>query len=260
MLLEMPTENVDELLSRHPFNGKLVAPQRKRVLRELGGVWELYKLWQRRAILPDLKSAQPETVLVIPGLFCFDFLTFMTRWQLYRAGHESYGWQMGINWGNTDKSVPKLVHSIKQLVEKHGRPVVLMGWSLGGVMAREITRQHPDLVKMVMTFGAPIVGGPKFTVTDWWYNLQNIDIDQMERELMSQYAVPIERPIVAYYSKNDSVIDWRACIDPYSPNVEHIEVDSTHFGMGFSAEIIQHMLKTLQIPASVPSPVPIPNG
>ena len=125
-------------------------------------------------------------------------------------------------------------------------------------MAREITRQHPDLIKMVMTFGAPIIGGPKYSVTDWWFQLQRIDIEQMGRELMSQYAIPIERPIVAYYSKNDSVIDWRACIDPYSPDVEHIEVDSTHFGMGFSAEIIRHMLAKLQTfgPAPVTHPVP----
>ena len=259
MLLDFPTAGVDKELQRHPFWGKLKAPKRVHMFHELKGVEELYKLWQARKTLPPLKTDRPETVLVIPGLYCFDFLTFMTRFQLNRAGHEAYGWRMGINWGNTTKDVPLLVEKINSLVKKHGRPVVLLGWSLGGVMAREIARQHPDLIKMVLTFGAPIIGGSKYTIVDYWYRLQKIDLDQMELELMSQFKVPLKMPVVAYYSKNDNVVDWRACIDPYSPQVEHVEVDSTHFGMGFSADIIQHMLALLQSRAVEPVTQLVPN-
>lgn len=259
MLLELSTKGMDKELQRHPFWGRLKSPKRVHMLQELRGVEELYKLWVERKVLPPLKTDRPETVLVIPGLYCFDFLTFMTRFQLNKAGHEAYGWRMGINWGNTDKDVPILIEKIEGLVEKHGRPVVLLGWSLGGVMAREIARQHPELIKMILTFGAPIIGGSKYTIVDYWYRLKNIDLDQQELELMSQFQIPIEQPIVAYYSKNDNVVDWRACIDPYSPQVEHVEVDSTHFGMGFSADIIQHMLALLQSPRAESAYQFVPN-
>ncbi|MEM8860864.1 MAG: alpha/beta hydrolase [Chloroflexota bacterium] len=259
MLLDIPTTGFEKELYRHPFWKTLKAPKRVNMFQELRGVEELYKLWQARKLLPPLKSDEPETILVIPGLYCFDFLTFMTRFQLNRAGHSAYGWRMGINWGNTDKDVPILVEKISGLVEKYGRPVVLLGWSLGGVMAREIARQYPSLIKMVLTFGAPIIGGAKYTIVDYWYRLQKIDLDQQELDLMSQFQVPIQQPIVAYYSKNDNVVDWRACIDPYSPHVEHVEVDSTHFGMGFSADIIQHMLAQLQSRATKPAAQIVPN-
>lgn len=259
MLLDLQHNSASAQLQEHPFWAELKAPKRVTMFQELRGLEELYKLWKARKTLPPLKSEQPETVFVIPGLYCFDFLTFMTRFQLNRAGHAAYGWRMGINWGNTDKDVPIIVEKIKGLVEEHGRPVVLLGWSLGGVMAREIARQYPDLIKMVLTFGAPVIGGSKYTIVDYWYRMQKIDLEQQELDLMSQFQVPIKRPIVAYYSKNDNVVDWRACIDPYSPQVEHVEVDSTHFGMGFSADIIQHMLALLQSRAAEPAAQLVPN-
>jgi hypothetical protein len=46
-------------------------------------------------------------------------------------------------------------------------------------------------------------------------------------------------------SRTDAIVDWNAAIDRYSPNVNHIEVDAAHLGMGFNPEIWTHVLEAM---------------
>jgi pimeloyl-ACP methyl ester carboxylesterase len=128
--------------------------------------------------------------------------------------------------------------------------VRVVGWSLGGVLARETARRRPELVERVVTLGSPVVGGPKYTLAASFYRRQGVDLDALEREIAELDATPIRVPITALYSRSDGVVAWRACIDRVSPHVEHVEVGGSHAGLGFRAEVYRIVAERLAAPAA----------
>lgn len=124
------------------------------------------------------------------------------------------------------------------MTDELGEPLVAVGWSLGGYLAREVAREIPDRFRKVITLGSPIIGGPRFTAAAGWYLSHGFDLDQIEREVADRYRTPLVVPVVAIYSKRDGIVSWEACIDRWSPGVRHIEVDSTHLGLAFSPQVL----------------------
>jgi pimeloyl-ACP methyl ester carboxylesterase len=115
---------------------------------------------------------------------------------------------------------------------------VVVGWSLGGFIAREYAREHPGHVRKVITLGTPVIGGPRYTATARRYRAQGHDLDELERAVRSRYATPLTVPVTAVYSKRDGVVAWQACIDRWSPHVSHVEVDETHVGLVLSPRVL----------------------
>ena len=95
------------------------------------------------------------------------------------------------------------------------------------------------------TLGSPVVGGPKYTAVAGAFASERGALDDIERLVDERYAVPLEVPVTAVYSRLDGVVSWQACIDHYSPNVEHIEVTSSHAGFGFSPDAFRIMADRL---------------
>ena len=87
--------------------------------------------------------------------------------------------------------------------------MVLVGWSLGGFIAREYAREHPQHVRQVITLGSPVIGGPRYTATARWYASQGFDLDELEQAVAARYANPLTVPITAIYSRRDGVVAWR---------------------------------------------------
>ena len=125
----------------------------------------------------------------------------------------------------------------------------LVGWSLGGYMAREVARDLPGIVERVVTMGSPTVGGPKYTAAARFFNRNGMDLDWIEREIARRESRPIAQPITAIVSKTDAIVDWNAAIDRSSPRVEHIELDAAHLGMGFNLDVWSCVLAALQAEA-----------
>ena len=119
-----------------------------------------------------------------------------------------------------------------------GEPVTLIGWSLGGVIAREAARHFESRVREVITLGSPIIGGPKYTaVAGRFANAGGIDLDAFEKEVHERNSRGIGQPVTSIYSKLDGVVDWRASIDSYNRQARNIEVRSSHFGIGGNARV-----------------------
>jgi pimeloyl-ACP methyl ester carboxylesterase len=117
-------------------------------------------------------------------------------------------------------------------------PVALVGWSHGGVIARELARQAPEAVARVITFGTPVVGGAKYTAVAPLFRERGLDLDRLEREIAARNAAhPILVPITAIYSCEDAVVAWQACLDPDNPDVEHVEVGGSHAGLGINPDV-----------------------
>jgi len=127
-----------------------------------------------------------------------------------------------------------------------GAPVALVGWSLGGYVAREIARDHPDSVRRVVTLGSPVIGGPRYTTVARLASVQGWDLEEIEAWVEARKRVPLRVPVTALYSRRDAVVAWRACVDPEpGAPIEHVEVATTHLGFGFSAEVYRLVARRL---------------
>jgi pimeloyl-ACP methyl ester carboxylesterase len=123
--------------------------------------------------------------------------------------------------------------------------VRLIGWSLGGYLAREAARERPREIERVVTLGSPVVGGPKYTVVGHYYARQGYDLDEIEAAVAQRDRTPLKVPVTAVYSRADGVVAWRACIDSANECVEHVEVATTHLGLGFSPEVYRIVAERL---------------
>ena len=219
-------------------------------------------------------AARNETpVIVLPGLGANDFSTAPMRYFLSKNGFDVEGWGLGFNSGgrgmitdlnelssgwDVDRSrshagegeVPALCDKMAERVRQRsialGRPVALVGWSLGGYVAREVARDLPDHVASVITMGSPAIGGPKYTSAAPLYKARNFDLDWVAAETERRHRIPIMQPITNIYSKRDGVVAWEASIDNYSPNVRHVEVDVSHMGLGLNADVWHIVLEALK--------------
>jgi pimeloyl-ACP methyl ester carboxylesterase len=203
------------------------------------------------ATLPSLALRRPPRgdggiVRVLPGYLTGDSATVVMRGTLRALGYRSAGWGLGVNRGN----VPVLAGQVAALVgrdaEESGRPVRLVGWSLGGVIAREAARLRPEAVSHVVTLGTPIVGGPVYTAAATSYAADGWDLDEVAATVAARNAEPMPVPVTALFSRDDTVVAWQACLDPnpLSPT-RHIEVPGRHAELGFSPRVLRVVAQAL---------------
>ena len=154
-------------------------------------------------------------------------------------GYDVYDWGLGRNRGDVDSYVQQIGGRVAEVHSKRdGEPVTLIGWSLGGVIAREAARLHEPYVREVITLGTPIIGGPKYTsVGRRFADSASIDLDEFEKEVHSRNSIGIKQPVTSIYSKLDGVVGWRASIDVYNEQARNIAVYSSHFGIGANGRV-----------------------
>lgn len=162
------------------------------------------------------------------------------RRYLQNRGHTVFGWELGRNEGNVGALVPRVVHRLTSIFDDVGEPVSLVGWSLGGVLARAVAREIPEAVENIVTMGTPVIGGPKYTAAADFYRKQGYDLDSFEQRIAEENDTMIDAPIVVIYSKIDQVVSWRACLDPNPQNtVTYVETDVGHMAMGFDPNVLE---------------------
>ena len=192
------------------------------------------------ALLPLLRRARRgdgHGVLVFPGFMASDNSTRTLRWYLRDLGYHAHGWRLGVNIGPTDRILDGMAARIESLHEFHEGPVSLIGWSLGGVYAREMARQHPNAIRQVITLGSPFAiddrevsnAGPLYNLLSTFHSPR---VDALREPELERVPVPV--PTTAIYTKGDGIVPWRSCIDdPDSrPNTENVRVLGSHCGLG----------------------------
>ena len=185
----------------------------------------------------------PVTVL-LPGWLASETSMDPLRRFLRLRGVDARHWGLGRNRGRPLADRDQL---IKRLVDECGAadaPVALVGWSLGGVIAREVARAEPTLVQQVITYGSPIQGGPKNTIGE--RNYDPAEVERIEALIAERNASdPIQVPLTVVFSRRDGIVDWRACIDRVSPRATHYEARSAHLGMGIDPDVWRLVLQKL---------------
>ncbi len=217
-----------------------------RALPEMG--WLLMNL-----PLLSLQAAKgkEEPVLILPGFMASDRSTWALRTFLNSIGYRATGWGLGANRRPLAEYLPLLRDRMQDLGAVRNEKVNLIGWSRGGIIARELGRHHPQLVSRIITIGTPVKGGlSASSISKWIAREVGLTPEQIKR-LMSQmekdhYQTPVQVPIRAVYSRSDGIVTWKACIDDASPDVKHYEVKGSHIGMGTNVEVFRLLPKLLR--------------
>lgn len=224
--------------------------------------------------------AQGSPVIVLPGFGASDRLMAPLRRYLAQQGFVVEGWGLGVNragldlphrltdisegWdlpakeqyrreGGVALLCDRMVTRVAQAVERLGQPVTLVGWSLGGTIAREVARELPDAVRQVITLGSPVIGGPKYTAAARALQARGLDLDWIEREVKRRDHRPIQQPIISIISRSDGIVSWSAAIDHISPRVRHVEIQGSHLGMAFNPTVWRLVVEALRENASHPA-------
>ena len=195
--------------------------------------------------LSGLPRNEGRAAMIVPGFGAGDRETWPLRRALRQLGTNAYGWARGRNLGMRSGMKQQLAQRLQELHERHG-PVTLIGWSLGGVFAREMARHTPQWVRRVITLGSPINGHPSANNIDPLFRLVNrgqpakLDLEGFMRR---RIAPPV--PCTALYSKSDGIVAWPCCLEEPAPNTENIEVGGSHFGLIVNANVLRVIAERL---------------
>ena len=178
-------------------------------------------------------------VLVLPGLVASDLSTRPLRSFLKNRGYVAHGWRLGRNYGLRDGVQRAMVDLVQELSEDHGRKVSLVGWSLGGLYARQLAKMMPDRVRGVITLGSPFAGPPRSTNAWRVYELASgRRADEEDPRFGGSLAEPPPVPTTAIFSRTDGICAWQGCKEKTSAQTESIEVESSHCGMGHHPAVV----------------------
>ena len=224
---------------------QLVTPSIMTIAKESLTPFEFTRLFVACPALALQSRGSGEPVMVLPGLGASNSSTFLLRRYLSWLGYSVEGWELGRNSGNVEQLLPQVAEHVQEVHKKTGLKVNLVGWSLGGVLAREVARDNPAIVRQVVTMGSPVVGGPKYTVFGNLYRQRGVDVDAIEATVAARESNPIRVPVTSIYSKNDGIVGWQASIDRHSPQVDNIKVCATHLGLGISPDVFKILARKL---------------
>jgi len=202
-----------------------------RTLLEAGGFALSYPLLQASP------KGDGHPVLVLPGYMGGDGTTKLLRTFLKSRNYCAYGWELGRNLGQYSDPEQgcsaEIVDRLQEIYDKHGEKVSVIGWSLGGVYAREVARLQPSLVRSVITLGSPFAGDMRANHVTWLFEkTSGFKIKQMERTLRKRMNAPPPVPTTSFFSKTDGITAWECCLEVEDQTTENIEVPSSHCGLG----------------------------
>jgi hypothetical protein len=189
------------------------------------------------AAAPLLRRVAPRgdghPVLVLPGLMAADSSTRPLRRYLRRLGYHVHGWRLGRNLGPTREAVDGMGARLDELVARHGKRLSIVGWSLGGIYAREIAHRRPQDIRQVITLGSPFAmtdpGSSRATRTYERYADRHVDGGELRR---GGTAGRLTVPSTSIYTRTDGIVAWRSCLDEVGPHSENVAVIGAHVGLG----------------------------
>ena len=203
------------------------------MLAEARGVLELNSSLLLSPLLMQAPKGDGHPVLALPGFLASDLSMAPMRRYLKELGYDAYAWNMGRNFGGIASRRGALRDLLKRVHEATGRKVSIIGWSLGGVYARDLATQMPELVRQIITLGSPFADDIRATNATRLYELLSGEgVDDIP-EVRAAIAGDMPVPTTSIYSRTDGIVNWRTSRVRPSATAENIEVHfASHIGLG----------------------------
>ena len=225
-------------LARQPHPPGVRKPALGLFAREFASLWGR----GRGAAARVAPARHPQPVMLLPGFGAHPRRMQPMADALAKAGHEVHEWGLGVNFGPTPENFAFLMKRVGALARTHRRPVVLVGWSLGGLFAREIARRQPEAVAKVITMGTPFSGNPR--ANNAWRAYQVITghaVDAPPIECVLGEKPPV--PTIALWSPRDGVIHPRSAKGWPLERDRAVAIRCSHLGFASDARVIGEVLR-----------------
>ncbi len=226
-------------LARQPGPAGVSGPSLRLLLGELGALGP-----RKNRARENVPAAIPRTVMLLPGFGAHPVRMRPMLRALGGAGHDAHDWGMGFNLGPTPENFAFLLGRVASLARSQGAPVALVGWSLGGLFAREIARQRPEAVSMVITMGTPFSGDRRANNAWRAYQLVTghpVDEPPIEADFSAKPPVPT----VALWSPRDGIISPRSACGWPGERDRAVALRCNHLGFASDPAAIAEVLRQL---------------
>ena len=208
-------------------------PSKALMFLEVRAIHELGAFVGALPLLSLAPRGDGHPVLVLPGLVASDVSTRPLRAFLKTRGYAVSGWRQGRNLGLRPGIQQAMVDLVQELNDTHDRKISLVGWSLGGLYARQLAKMMPERVRQVVTLGSPFAANPKATNAWRVYEMASgRRADEEDTRFGGTLAGVPPVPTTAIFSRTDGICAWQGCRESSSNMAESIEVESSHCGMG----------------------------
>ncbi len=179
-------------------------------------------------------------VLVLPGLLAGDLSTLPLRRFLRRQGFTVHGWQLGANIGPTPRVEAGLCERVDRVAQESGQAVALVGWSLGGIYARLLATDVPELVAQVVTLGTPFAmeHAGQTRAQGAYDRFTHLHAPGTGLPVPAAVLGPLPVPSTSVWSRQDGIVSWHTCLERPSPTAENIAVLSSHLGLGHNPGVL----------------------
>src|SRR5579859_5198905 len=203
------------------------------LLAEARGIFEFNASLLLSPLLMRAPRGDGHPVLALPGFLASDLSMAPMRRYLKELGYDTYAWKMGRNIGGVSRMRAALRDRLAEIHASTGRKVSVVGWSLGGVYARDLALQAPDMVRYVVTLGSPFANDVRATNATRLYEALSGETVGADPELLEAIAGDLPVPATSVFSRADGVVNWRTCLLRPSATAENVEVYlASHVGLG----------------------------
>jgi hypothetical protein len=203
------------------------------LLAEIRGIFEFNASLVMSPFLMRAPRGDGHPVLTLPGFLATDLSMAPMRRYLVELGYEPHAWRMGRNVGGVARLRAALRDRLAEIYETSGRKVSIVGWSLGGVYARDLALHAPGKVRCVVTLGSPFANDIRATNATSLYEALTGEVVDENPGLREALAGDLPVPTTSIYSRFDGVVNWQTCLLRPSDTAENIEVYlASHIGLG----------------------------
>ncbi len=198
------------------------------------------------------KTGDGHPVMVVPGFMSSERSTGVLRKFIAKLGYDVYDWGLGRNVGKVEY-LELLLERIDEIYAKTGKPISLIGWSLGGVFARQAAKERPEIIQQIITLGSPFAGLTEPNNAEWMYRLMNGGkrVKHVNSSFLENLPIPAPVPTTAIYSKEDGIVNWEICMEKEEDNFhQNIQVRGSHIGLGVNASVFSIIADRLALKKS----------